>query len=679
MKKALDNILTLFIVGIVFLIIIPLNTVILDFMLIINISLSLVIFLTTMYIKEPLEFSAFPSILLITTLFRVALSVSSTRLILGNSGFAGNVIKTFGEFVIGGNAVVGFMIFLIIVIVQFIVITKGSERVAEVAARFTLDAMPGKQMAIDADLNAGLIDDETAKARRLKIQREADFYGSMDGATKFVKGDAIISIIIVFINSIGGIIIGMLQGGRTFAEVLSIYIIATVGDGLVSQIPALLISTATGMIVTRAASENNLSTDLNRQLFSYPLVLLIAGGVAIVMAAIPGFPVLALLAIGGALIGGSFYLKKQRKEPVEAPPFEELPVSEMDYYKKTENIYSLLNVEPIEVEVGYSLIPLVDESRGGSFINRVVMLRRNFAEELGVVIPSVTLQDHSDMDLNEYRIRLKGEVIASGSVLADRFLAMNPLDGAEEIPGIDTMEPAFGIPARWIHADQRELAQMNGYTVIDPLSVIMTHLSEVIKRHLHELIGRREVNQLLDNLKQTHKDLVEETVPAILSKADLQKILCNLLAEGISIRDLATIIETAAEYAPTMKDTDLLTEYVRQALKRTITRKYAANGHLKVITLHPDAENLIMAGVKKNGNSSYVSLDPDVMQKLIASHMQEEKKMRENVGEVIVLTSPVVRFYYHKLIEQFSPDSVVLSFSEIHADVNIQALGTIAV
>jgi flagellar biosynthesis protein FlhA len=452
-----------------------------------------------------------------------------------------------------------------------------------------------------------------------------------------------------------------------------------VGDGLVSQIPALLISTATGMIVTRAASENNLSTDLNRQLFSYPLVLLIAGGVAIVMAAIPGFPVLALLAIGGALIGGSFYLKKQRKEPVEAPPFEELPVSEMDYYKKTENIYSLLNVEPIEVEVGYSLIPLVDESRGGSFINRVVMLRRNFAEELGVVIPSVTLQDHSDMDLNEYRIRLKGEVIASGSVLADRFLAMNPLDGAEEIPGIDTMEPAFGIPARWIHADQRELAQMNGYTVIDPLSVIMTHLSEVIKRHLHELIGRREVNQLLDNLKQTHKDLVEETVPAILSKADLQKILCNLLAEGISIRDLATIIETAAEYAPTMKDTDLLTEYVRQALKRTITRKYAANGHLKVITLHPDAENLIMAGVKKNGNSSYVSLDPDVMQKLIASHMQEEKKMRENVGEVIVLTSPVVRFYYHKLIEQFSPDSVVLSFSEIHADVNIQALGTIAV
>jgi flagellar biosynthesis protein FlhA len=336
-------------------------------------------------------------------------------------------------------------------------------------------------------------------------------------------------------------------------------------------------------------------------------------------------------------------------------------------------------VEPIEVEVGYSLIPLVDESRGGSFINRVVMLRRNFAEELGVVIPSVTLQDHSDMDLNEYRIRLKGEVIASGSVLADRFLAMNPLDGAEEIPGIDTMEPAFGIPARWIHADQRELAQMNGYTVIDPLSVIMTHLSEVIKRHLHELIGRREVNQLLDNLKQTHKDLVEETVPAILSKADLQKILCNLLAEGISIRDLATIIETAAEYAPTMKDTDLLTEYVRQALKRTITRKYAANGHLKVITLHPDAENLIMAGVKKNGNSSYVSLDPDVMQKLIASHMQEEKKMRENVGEVIVLTSPVVRFYYHKLIEQFSPDSVVLSFSEIHADVNIQALGTIAV
>lgn len=677
MKKIFDNMVTVFIVAIIFLIIIPLNTALIDVMLIVNISLSLIILLITMHIKEPLEFSVFPSVLLITTLLRVSLNVSSTRLILGNGGNAGSVIKTFGQYVIGGNPVVGFIIFLIIVIVQFIVITKGAERVAEVAARFTLDAMPGKQMAIDADLNSGLINDETAKLRRSKIQREADFYGSMDGATKFVKGDAIVSIIIVFINSIGGIIIGMLQGGQSFSDVLSVYITATVGDGLVSQISALLISTATGMIVTRAASENSLSSDLKTQIVSYPVVLLITGAVVIVMSVIPGFPVTVLLAVGGVLILFALRMKK-KKEKAHEEPKEELPVSETEYFKNTENIYTLLNVEPIEVEVGYSLIPIVDESAGGNFINRVVMLRRRFAEEIGMVIPSVTLRDNSELNVNEYVIKIKGEEVARGEVLADHYLAMNPIDGADEIEGIDTIEPAFRIPAKWINADKREVAQMCGYTVIDPLSVIITHLSEVIKKHLHEMLGRKELGMLLDNLKKVNKELVDEVIPSILSRGDLQKILVNLLSEGIPIRDLQTIIETAAEYAPTVKDTDILTEYVRQALKRTITRKYARDGSIKVLTVNPDTENIIMGGIKKNGNSSYVSLAPDVMQKLVTSHMNEEKKIKDRVDDVIVLTSPIVRFYYKKLIEQFSSDAVVLSFNEINSDVNIQALGTIS-
>ncbi|MEA4831983.1 MAG: flagellar biosynthesis protein FlhA [Oscillospiraceae bacterium] len=677
MKKAFDNILTIFIIGIIFLIIIPLGTMLLDAMLIINISLSMIILLITMHIKEPLEFSVFPSVLLISTLLRVSLNVSSTRLILGNGGNAGNVIKAFGQYVIGGNPVVGFIIFLIIVIVQFIVITKGAERVAEVAARFTLDAMPGKQMAIDADLNSGLIDDQTAKSRRVKIQREADFYGSMDGATKFVKGDAIVSIIIVLINSIGGIIIGMVQGNGSFSEVLSIYIVATVGDGLVSQISSLLISTATGMIVTRASSENSLSMDLKTQIVSYPVVLLITGIIVITMSAIPGFPIAVLLVVGGSLTGVALYLRNKQKLS-DKKPDEALPQSETEFYRNTENIYTLLNVEPIEVEVGYSLIPIVDESKGGNFINRVVMLRRRFAEEIGIVIPSVTLRDNSELGVNEYVIKLKGEKLADGEVLADHFLAMNPIDGADEIEGIDTVEPAFGIPAKWINADKRETAQMSGYTVIDPLSVIMTHLSEMIKRHAHEMLGRKELNSLLDNLKKANKDFVDEIIPSMISKGDLHRILCNLLSEGIPIRDLQTIIETIAEHAQTIKDTDILTEYTRQALKRTITRKYAHDGNIKVLTVTPDTENIIMSSVKKNANGSYVSLAPDVMQKLLTSHMKEEKKMKDLVGDVVVLTSPIVRFYYKKLIEQFSSDAVVLSFNEINSNVSIQALGTIS-
>ncbi len=678
MKKLLENSASLLVIGIVFLIIIPLPTMLLDIMLIFNITLSLWILLVTMYIKEALEFSVFPSILLITTLLRVTLNISSTRLILGNSGQAGQVIKTFGEFVIGGDPVVGLIIFIIIVVVQFIVITKGSERVAEVAARFTLDAMPGKQMAIDADLNSGLINDATARSRRLKIQREADFYGAMDGASKFVKGDAIVSIIILFVNILGGTVIGLVEGGKTIQEVLSIYTIATVGDGLVSQIPALLISTATGMIVTRAASQNSLSADLSQQIVSHPIATVITGGVLLLMCFIPGLPVLGLILIGGLLIFWGRKLKK-KAETAEEPPKQELPISENEFYKNPENVYTLLGVEQIEMEFGYSLIPLVDEKKGGNFIDRVVMLRRQFATDMGMIIPSVRLRDNMGLGPNQYVIKLKGEEIARGEVLVDHFLAMNPGEVIEEIEGIDAIEPAFGIKARWISADQRENAQMSGYTIIDPLSVIVTHLSELIKKHAHELLGRREVSGLLENVKKTNKELVDDIIPSILSLGDLQKVLGNLLSEQIPIKDMATILETVGEFALTVKDTDILTEYVRQALKRTITRKFTDSGRLKVVTVNPDLENVIMNNVKKTEHGSYVSMEPEAMQRIITAHITEMGRIKDIISNPVVLTSPVVRVYYKKLIEQFNQNTVVLSFNEIDPAVHIQSLGTISV
>lgn len=674
--KILDNAVAILVICAILLIIVPLNTVVLDMMLIFNITLSLAILLIAIYTKESLEFSIFPSILLLTTLLRVALNVSSTRLILGNSGQAGQVIKTFGEFVIGGNAVVGFIIFIIIVIVQFVVITKGSERVAEVAARFTLDAMPGKQMAIDADLNAGLINDEMARFRRKKIQREADFYGAMDGASKFVKGDAIVSIIILFINIIGGSIIGMLEGGKTIQQVISIYTIATVGDGLVSQLPALLISTATGIMVTKAASENSLSYDLSRQLSAYPIVLIITGSALLALCLVPGLPIIQLVLLGGLLIFAGNRLRNKRSTIVEEPT-EDLSISETNYYKNLDNVYSLLIVEPIEMEFGYSLIPLIDESKGGNFVDRLVMLRRQFAIDIGLVIPSVRVKDNALLNSNQYVIKLKGEEIVKGEVLVDHFLAMNSSGTDEEIEGIDTIEPAFGISAKWIRSELREDAQILGYTVIDPLSVIVTHLSEIIKKHAHELLGRQEVNLLLDNIKKTNATLVDDIIPSIISIGDLQKILCNLLAEQVPIRDLTTILETVGDYGVTVKDTEMLTEYVRQSLRRTITRKFADDGKLKVITLNPDLENIIMNNVKKTEQGSYITMDPEVMQKIVSVHLKEVKKINEVMANSIILASPVVRIYYKKIIEQFAPETIVLSFNEIEPYIQIQSVGTI--
>lgn len=685
MKKLLNNSISLFIIAIVLMLIIPLPAFFLDLMFIINISLSLIILLTTMYIKEALEFSVFPSMLLITTLFRLSLNVSSTRLILTNQGKAGQVIATFGNFVLQGDAVVGFIVFIIIVLVQFIVITKGAERIAEVSARFTLDAMPGKQMAIDADLSSGLVTEDQARIRRSNIQREADFYGAMDGATKFVKGDSIMSIIVTAINFIAGIIIGMVQGGSTFAEVLQTFSIATVGDGLVSQIPALLISTATSMIVTRAASESSLNVELLKQLKSQPLVLIISGIVLICMGFIPGFPKLQVFIFASILIFlGIKLLKidtlKENKEIVKSENLQETPTeSEEEHFRNIDNIYELIQIDPIEMEVGYSLIPLVDETTGGSFIDRVVMFRRQFASEMGMVVPSVRLRDNGYLNPNEYEIKIKGEEIARGEILVDYYLALNPGNITGEVDGIDTIEPAYGIPSKWISGDKKELAEIYGYTVIDPLSVLVTHLSELVKSHAYELLSRQDVIQLLNNLKKTNESLVDDVIPVIVSYGNVQKILSNLLRERIPIKDMETIVETISDYGSSVKDTEMLTEYIRQSLKRTITRKWSDGGQIKVITLSTDVEKLIINSINKNDRNSYLSMDPEIMQKIVGELLEQIKKLKDQINIPIILTSPFVRMYFRKLVDQFYPNAVVLSFNEIDNAVQIQAIGNISI
>ena len=666
-------------------IIIPLPPFFLDLMFIINIAISIVILLTTMYIKEALEFSVFPSLLLITTLFRLSLNVSSTRLILTKGGDAGAVIATFGNFVLQGNAVVGFIIFLIIVLVQFIVITKGAERIAEVTARFTLDAMPGKQMAIDADLSSGIITEMDAKRRRNNVQREADFYGAMDGATKFVKGDSIMSIIITAINFTGGVVIGMVQGGSTFTEVLQTYSIATVGDGLVSQIPALLISTATSMIVTRAASESSLNVDLTNQVKSQPLVLIISGIILLSMAIIPGFPKIQVVTLAAVFIFlGTRLLKTNTDYNVEESETtekteESKAETDDEYFRNIDNIYELIQIDPVEMEVGYSLIPLVDEASGGNFIDRVVMFRRQFAQEMGMVVPSVRLRDNGYLNPNEYAIKLKGEEVTKGEILVEYYLALDPGNLSGEVDGIETIEPAYGIPSKWITKDKKEIAEIYGYTVIDSLSVLITHLSEVIRTHAHELLSRQDLNQLVSNIRKTNESLVDEVVPGIVSYGNLQKILGNLLREGIPIKDMETILETISDYGTSVKDTEMLTEYIRQSLKRTITHKWSDGGQIKVITLSSDVEKLILNAISKDNRSSYLSIEPDVLQKIVSQLIEQLNNLKNEINIPIILTSPFVRGYFRKLLDQFYPKAVVLSFNEIDNSVQIQALGNIAI
>lgn len=688
LKSLTNNLIPVFLLLVIVLIIIPLPTWLLDFMLVLNISVSLIILLMTMYIKSPLEFSIFPSLLLVTTIFRLSLNISSTRLILGNGGNAGQVVYAFGHFVTGNNTVVGFIVFILIAIVQFLVITKGAERVAEVSARFTLDAMPGKQMAIDADLNSGLIDEATAKKRRSDVQREADFFGAMDGASKFVKGDAIFSIVAAFVNLIGGAIIGLAMNGMDFSTVLSTYSIATVGDGLVSQIPSLLISTSMGMIVTRNASEDNLNTDMRRQLTSQPRVLCIAGGVMILAMVIPGFPKLACLMCGSLLIACGILLMRsvpvteaEQAARAEEQAMEEnkQALSEMEYYKDIDNVYKLLNVEPIEMEFGYSLIPLADESAGGTLIERVVIFRKQFAIDMGMVFPSIRMRDNQHINPNQYVIKIKGEVVAQNEILVDHYLALDSGNVTKEIDGIDTIEPAFGIPAKWIPEDKKLAADMAGYTLIDPTSVMITHLSEVIKEHAYELLSRQDVKTMLEKLKETSAATVDDIVPSIVSVAYLQKVLCMLLKEGVPIRDLETILETLSDYQNTLKDIDITVEYVRQALKRTITRRFADAGQIRVLTLDTETENKIVAGVKKSEQGSYLALDPVTIQKLMNALNEQIDRVKEVVPNPIILTSPIVRVYFKKLVDQFIPNITVLSFNEIDNTVQIQAVGNVAI
>lgn len=686
-RKLLSNSLVLFVIFIVLAIIIPLPTWLLDFMILFNIALSLVILVMTMFIKEALEFSVFPTVLLITTVLRLSLNISTTRGIL-SSGYAGAVIEAFGNFVMGGDAIVGFLIFIIIVLVNFIVITKGSERVSEVAARFTLDAMPGKQMAIDADLNSGLINEEQAKLRRSNVQREADFYGSMDGATKFVKGDAIMSIITTLVNLIGGVIIGMLRDGGDFTSILNTYSLATVGDGLCSQIPALIISVATGMIVTRAASQDSLMNDVKAQFTAQPFVLLIAGIVMIVMMLIPGFPTFVCLILGVLLIVAAVMLDKNKKKMAqlelaqrakeEQRELEKASNADNDYFRDIDNVFKLLNVEPIEMEFGYSLLRLVDEKSGGNFIERVVIFRKQFAMDMGMVIPSVRMTDNPEINPNQYIIKIKGEEVARGEILVDHYLALDSGDITAQVEGIDTVEPAFGLPAKWISEDKKIMADVAGYTLIDPVSVMITHWSEIMKRYAHEILSRQDVNTMVENIKKTNPIIVDDLIPKVISVGYLQKVLSNLLREGIPIRDLETILETLGDHANVLKDMDIVTEYVRQALKRTITRRFAEANSLRVITLDTQIEDMIVSSVKKSEQGSYLAMPPDVIQQIVNSTNREIDKIKDVIPTVIILTSPVVRIYFKKLTDQFIPNLTVLSYSEIDATAQIQAIGNIS-
>ena len=676
-KKYSDVMVAVGIVTIVIMMIIPLPTLLLDLLLCMNITLALVVVMCAIYNVEALDLSVFPSLLLITTLFRLALNVSSTRLIL-LEGYAGEVITSFGNFVVGGNAVVGFIIFVILIIIQFMVITKGAERVAEVSARFTLDAMPGKQMAIDADLNQGAITDAEASVRRTKIQREADFYGAMDGASKFVKGDAIAAIIIIVINITGGFIIGMVQRNMSVTQALQNYTLLTVGEGLVNQIPALLISTATGIIVTRAASESNLGYDLISQLGSKPRVFYIVCGVLLAMAIVPGLPGIpfSILAAACGFIGYSIAKGDKKVQETEVVKKTEISKKEAT---KPENIVSLLQVDPMELEIGYSLIPLVDTGQGGDLLERIVMIRRQCALELGLVVPTIRIRDNIQIKPNTYIIKLKGIEIAKGELLLDHFLAMNSGTVFEEIEGIETQEQAFGLPALWIPEASREQAELNGYTVVDAVSVLATHLTEVIKAHADEILGRQETQNLIDNAKKTNQSLVDEVVPDLMGVGDIEKVLANLLRERVSIRDMATILEVLADYAQATKDTEILTEYVRHALSRQITQQYTQNNQLTCITIDPAIENRIAGAVQRTERGSYVSMDPDTMQKILASLGKELQKLTDMGYQPIALTSPTVRVYFRKLVERSVPGIIVLSHAEIEQSVEIQIIGVVKI
>lgn len=676
MKKFKDIFILVGIIGIVLLMIVPIPTWLLDFLLIINISLSLIILLVAMNTKEALQFSIFPAMLLITTLFRLALNVSTTKLILGQAK-AGHVVATFGSWVSQGEPVVGFVVFLILVVVQFIVITKGSERVAEVAARFTLDAMPGKQMSIDADLNAGMINEQQARERRRKVEREADFYGAMDGASKFVKGDAIASIIILIINLIGGFIIGMTIHGMEFGEAMSTYSLLTIGDGLVSQIPALLISTAAGLIVTRASSEGNLGEDITGQLLAYPKLLYIVAGTIALLGLFTPIGPWTTLPFAALLIFAAFRMQKNidRRAVEQEQQEEEQQIEEV---RSPESVINLLQVDPIEFEFGYGLIPLADTGQGGDLLDRIIMIRRQCALELGLVVPVIRIRDNIQLKPNEYVIKIKGNVVGGGELLLNHYLAMSPGMEDDSITGIETQEPAFGLPALWIDEASKDRAELSGYTVVDPPSVVATHLTELIKKHAHELLGRQETKALVDNLKESYAVLVDELIPSVLTIGDVQKVLAKLLREKISIRDMVTIFETLADYGTYTKDPDVLTEYVRQALSRQITQQFTQPGEtMRVITVGPSLEKKIAESVQQSEQGSYLALDPASTQTVFQKLTEQINRLIQTGHQPILLTSPTIRMYLRQVIERSMQDIPVLSYSELEPNVEIQSVGVV--
>lgn len=665
------------VISVVAMLVIPLPPWLLSFLIIVNITIALMVLLTSMNMQEALQFSIFPTLLLLLTVFRLGLNVSTTRAIL-SEGDAGGVVDTFGTFVTGGNVVVGLVVFAILVIIQFIVITKGAERVSEVAARFTLDAMPGKQMSIDADLNAGMISEIDARQRREKVSNEADFYGAMDGATKFVKGDAIAGIIIVIINLLVGMIIGVTQMGLPFGEAAMLFSTLTVGDGIVTQIPALLISTATGIVVTRAASEGNLGGDITKQLFGQPKLLYVAAGTIFLlgiatpisnMLTLPVAATLALVAYNSS--------RKLEEDPEELLEMEE--ELETEGLKSPENVVNLLNVDPIEFEFGYGLIPLVDATQGGDLLDRVVMIRRQLAIELGLVIPVVRIRDNIQLQPNEYRIKIKGSEMARGELLLDHYLAMSP-GGDDSIEGIDTVEPSFGLPAKWITEEVKEDAEILGYTVVDPPSVVSTHLTEIIRANAADLIGRQETKQLVDHVHETYPILVDELTPTPLSIGEIQKVLAKLLSEHVSVRNLPIIFETLADYSKYTSDVDVLTEYVRQALARQITHQYVTSGEsLKVLTVSGKVEKLIADSIQQTEQGNYLSLDPQNSQGILESIAREIERVALMDQSPVVLCSPAIRMYLRQVTERYFPQIPVLSYNELEASIEVQSVGVVEI
>jgi len=660
----------------IILFIIPIPAGVLDVLLAFNISLAMTIMFGALFCKEVLDMSFFPTLLLFTTLFRISMNTSSTRLIL-RDGYAGNVVATFGNFVGGGDLIIGAIIFVILLIIQFMVINKGSERVSEVTARFTLDAMPGKQMAIDADLNTGAITDEEAKERREKIQKESAFYGSMDGAVKYVKGDAVAGLLITGVNLVGGIALAVLRRGMSVSDALSSFAILTIGDGLVSQIPSLMISLSTGILVTKGSSDKELGETIIKQLFGLPKVLFIVGGMMTILGLFTDLNTVLFVGLGVIfMFSATRVSRKLQTASIELDVSKE--ETEAEEIRQPENVNSLLQVDPIELEFGYGIIPLADVNQGGDLLDRVVMIRRQIALELGTVVPIIRLRDNIQLNPNQYIIKIKGIQISEGEILFDHYMAMNPGYVQEEITGIPTFEPSFHLPAIWITEGQREKAETLGYTVVDPPSIIATHLTEIIRQHIDELLTRQDVQNLINNVKENNPNLVDELVPKLLGLGDIQKVLQNLLREGVSIRDLLTILETLADFAPTTRDTDILTEYVRQALKRAISARYfALNDTNSVVTLDPKIEQEIMSGVKQTENGSFINIDPARTHEILESVGREVQKL-ENLGKnPIIVTSPIVRIYFRKLTEDYYKDLIVVSYNEVDSSVNLTSVGMV--